>query len=325
MSASALRLVTDEQPAAGGAGKPTVAPLQKLANAFVASRLRTGRWAQSTARGSRYALQRFCRPHGDRPVNQLGRIYVGKWMESLDQMSPATRRTYYGVTREFARWLQAEGHLNRDIFYEHMRPKVPRRMPRGLSAEDMRAIFAECGGDTRMRLIISLMVQEGLRVHEVCKLELGDIDQSAQLLRVIGKGKHERVLPVTDATMKALRAYLADEPMRGSGIVVRARLGTPKQDLVTTAKGMTPVYLCHIISALMFSAGVKGASWDRVASHSLRHTMATDLLRSGAHIRDVQQILGHADLSSTQIYLPLVVHDLRVAMAGRDYEAGPES
>lgn len=298
-------------------------PLQRLADRYIAERVRRGEWSPATARSSKYQLGAFCRLFGDRPVEMLGRAFVGQWLDTIGTMAPASRRTTFGTVRRFCLWLVAEGHLQRDPFHGHRRPKVPRRLPRGLAHDDVALLFAAAGGDRRMRFVLSLMVQEGLRVHEVAKLELGDLDLGDRLVRVVGKGGHERVLPLTAATVSELRGYLAAEPMRGAGVIVRSR-GDGWHGGRRGEVSITSVHLGHLVSELMRAAGVKLAAWDRVASHSLRHTAATDMLRRGAHVRDVQAVLGHADLSSTQVYLPLVVNDLRDVMEGRRYDDAAE-
>lgn len=294
-------------------------PLHRLAERYIREQTRRGHWAPSTARSARYVLGPFCRQYGQRPVNMLGRAFIGQWLDTLGACAPGSRRTSYGTVRGFCTWLVAEGHLQRDPFHGHRRPKVPRRLPRGLATADVAKLFAAAGDDRRMRLVLSLMVQEGLRVHEVAKLELGDLDLGQQTIRIVGKGGHERILPITPATIDALRTYLGSEPMQGAGVLVRSR-GNGWYEPQRTSNGITSMHLGQLVSDLMLAAGVKVAAWDRVAAHSLRHTAATDMLRRGAHVRDVQAVLGHADLSSTQIYLPLVVDDLRTAMVGRVYD-----
>jgi site-specific recombinase XerD len=123
-------------------------------------------------------------------------------------------------------------------------------------------------------------------------------------LLVKGKGGHERVLPITDETWEALVAYLAETGVR-SGPVLRSK--------VRPHCGLTPKYVSDLVSGWMGSVEVPASA------HALRHTCAGDLLRAGVHLRDIQNILGHASLATTELYLPWVVSDLRTAMAGRHY------
>lgn len=128
-------------------------------------------------------------------------------------------------------------------------------------------------------------------------------------MRIVGKGGHERVLPLLDETALALHSYLMEHPC-AAGPLVRS---------YTRRQSLSAGSISRLVSGWMLEAGVKLAPRDGVSAHSNRHTMATDMLLSGAHLRDVQAALGHAHLATTESYIPLVVHGLEAAMAGRSY------
>jgi integrase-like protein len=128
---------------------------------------------------------------------------------------------------------------------------------------------------------------------------------------VNGKGGHQRVLPVSDETWDAVLAYLREHPTT-AGPLIRSYLNPHR--------GVNPAYISTLVGRWMSDAGVKQRSRDGRSAHALRHTAATDMLRAGAHLRDVQQALGHASLSTTQKYLPWVVGSLKEAMSGRTYD-----
>jgi site-specific recombinase XerD len=160
--------------------------------------------------------------------------------------------------------------------------------------------------DNRERLIVLLMRREGLRAIEVANLELADIDSGEHSMIVRGKGGHERALPVTVEVWSAIETYLAE---RGTfdGHLLQAY----QQSYANSEDGITPKYVARLVGDAFRRAGV------RASGHSLRHTFATELLRNGAHLRDVQTALGHVSISTTQIYIPLtVVGDLRGLMEG---------
>jgi site-specific recombinase XerD len=152
---------------------------------------------------------------------------------------------------------------------------------------------------------VCLEVQEGLRACEVVGLELGDVDvDERQLLVRVGKGGHERVLPISGETWDAMEKYLGEYPAKAGPLI---------RSYIHPTRAISAHYVSRLVSEWMHGAGVNDSG------HALRHTMATDSLRNGAHIRDVQAALGHKSIATTQVYLPLLVHDLRSAMGGRSY------
>jgi len=162
--------------------------------------------------------------------------------------------------------------------------------------------------DTRTKLICSLMLEEGLRRGEVATLQLGDLDLAGRLMLVRGKGGTERVLPITDDTFELILAYTDETGFWRGGPVIRS-----KRD---PARSIKPDRVTAIVAGVMREARI------RESAHSLRHTMATDSLRGGAHIRDVQRALGHKHLRTTERYLPWLVDvegGLRQAIGGRHY------
>lgn len=184
-------------------------------------------------------------------------------------------------------------------------PRQPRLLPpRALAVEQVRAIFDNCA-DTRDELVVSLMVQEGLRCMEVAGLQLGDVDAIGRRMRVVGKGGHERVLWITEETLTLLKAYLHDDHPGTAGPLVRS-----KRD---SHRGISPSQVSRLVHRRMVQAGVPESA------HSLRHTAASDMLEHGAHVRTVQAALGHGSLAVTERYLRWLVGELREAMDGRSY------
>lgn len=211
--------------------------------------------------------------------------------------------------KSFCQWLVRRRHIRVDPTTEIPVIRVPRRLPRGLPPEKVAKLLSTAP-DTRGVLMCLLMVQEGLRCSEVGGLQIGDIDFNERTARVLGKGQHERFLPLSEETWRALEAYLREHPATSGPLVRSYRVEW---------RGLRGDTISGLVSEWMSRAGIKGHPRDGVSAHSLRHTSATDMLRAGAHLRDVQHALGHAHLATTETYLPLVVHDLREAMGGRQY------
>jgi len=258
-----------------------------------------------SARTYRNSLRAFASsPLIPADATRLRRQHIERWMEGRHDRARATVRTQLSIVRQFCRWLVEAGYRKTDPSLGIRGPRIPRYLPRGVKRPGVVATFKACP-DTRAVLIICLEVQEGLRACEVAGLELGDIDvDERQLLVRIGKGGHERVLPISDETWDAMEKYLAEHPAK-AGHLIRS-YNHPN-------RGISAAYVSRLVSQWMHDAGVNDSG------HSLRHTMATDSLRNGAHIRDIQAALGHKSIATTQVYLPLLVHDLRSAMGGRTY------
>jgi len=289
----------------------TAAPrtVASLVEPYLAERLARHEIGHGSARNARSALRRFAAVVGDVPVRKLAQVDVERWLETRDRMSAATRRHNLSTVRSFCGWLVRRGHLATNPTIEMPAVRVPRYMPRALPADKVTKLLM-AAPDARARLICLLMVQEGLRCAEVAGLQLGDIDVNARTARIIGKGGHERMLPVSVETWTAKDTYLVEYPAT-SGPLVRSY----KREW----KGLSADRLSGLVSDWMSGAGIKRYNRDGVSAHALRHSCGTDMLHNGAHIRDVQHALGHAHLATTEIYLPLIVNDLRDAMGGRSY------
>lgn len=278
-----------------------------LIEQWASERARRGEIGGLTLTSYRYNMRTFARTTLAAPED-LTRRDIERWLEESD-LSPATARLRLSQLRCFCAWMVEEGILAKDPTFGVRGPREPRRLPRGLPVEAVGQTL-DAAPDSRSQLCILLMVQEGLRRKEVVGLQVGDIDNQERTMLIRGKGGHERVLPISGETWRAMVTYMAEWPAR-SGPLIRS-----------FRDGRSPIQAASVgrmVSEMMFVAGVKGAAGDGRSGHSLRHSMATEMLRRGAHIRDVQAALGHVTIVTTQRYLPLVVNDLREAMGGRTY------
>lgn len=283
--------------------------MQAHIRAYLDARVRMGELKPTTARQQRTTLYQFAEVCNWRDVSTVTRRDIRRWLERAEPWAPGTRRQRFETIRTFLRHMHADGVLRSDPTRGMRAPKEPRRLPRAVRPEQVTKVLLACP-DARARLCAILMVQQGLRRIEVCRLEIGDLDLSYRMMRVHGKGDAERALPITDETMAHLRAYLAEHPAT-SGPLIRS-YQHPR-------RGLHPDTVSSIVTRAMYAAGVKERAYDGTNPHGLRHGAATDMLRAGAHVRDVQHALGHASLVTTETYLPLVVHSLEDAMEGRRY------
>lgn len=287
------------------------ATLGDLIPAYLTERMRRGEIGAATARNARSVLDGLARSYGGGPARALGGDDLGLWVETLGHLAPATRRAAISDVKGFTAWMVRRRYLASDPGAELGRVRLPRYLPRQLGAGPVAELLRACP-DPRARLIVLLQVQEGLRCCEVAGLQLHDISFPDRTVSVRGKGGHERLLPISDETWEALQTYLDGAPCVAGPVIRSYR---------QRWAGLTADTISGMVSEWMADAKIKRRPRDGISAHALRHTSAGDMLRAGAHLRDVQAALGHASLTSTQRYLPTVVNDLRDAMGGRRYRA----
>lgn len=276
--------------------------LPQLVLVYVRERAAAGELCPVTVPHVRRTLLRFA-DQANVPVGHLERAHVEQFLAG--HIAASTRRQRFSTIRTFFAWLAGHGYIDQDPTTGMKPPRQPRPVPRAYSPAVV-ARLLEVAPDTRARLICLLEVQEGLRACEVARLELGDVDHTDRLILIRGKGERERILPLSDETWDALEGYLRDHPAH-AGMLIRS-YNDP-------SAGICAAYVVHLMGRWLRDAGVA-----RGGGHGLRHTMATQLLRGGADVRDVQAALGHATLTSTQVYLPFSdARRLRTVMGGRRY------
>jgi site-specific recombinase XerD len=234
----------------------------------------------------------FADSYGRRPVNLLGRKHIEQWMEQRQDLSPASRRNEFQAVRQFTRWLMVEKQIKTDPCATMRAPKVPRSVPRAMPHDDVQRLLGALP-DNRARLVTALMLNMGLRRGEVLSLQAGDYDTHARTITVVGKGGHARLLPVPDEVAHHMRAYMTERGNVAGPLVLRE----------DGRGGISDSRLGQLVRSWMEDAGVKVRAGDGRAAHSLRHTLATNVVAVEPDLRVVQQILGHVSLTSTQIYL----------------------
>lgn len=192
-----------------------------------------------------------------------------------------------------------EGALPADPTADVSRPKLPKRLPRGLTTDEVDALLAAPDETTTLGLrdaaMLELLYGAGLRVSELVALRVDDVVRTAGFLRVTGKGDKERPVPIHHGALALLERYERD-----SRRVLLAKTGSWPNALFVTARGrgMTRQNFWKRIRQHARKAGIR----TEVHPHRLRHSFATHLLEGGADLRSVQQLLGHADLSTTEVY-----------------------
>jgi integrase/recombinase XerD len=220
--------------------------------------------------------------------------------EDRPAASPATIHRKAACLRSFYRHLRRENVRDSDPTTAISSPRRARRLPKVLNRSEVALLLEQPRGtepcDLRDRALLELMYACGLRASEAISLELGDVDLEAGVLRARGKGSKERVVPVGRAAVEATRIYVE----RGRARLLRGRI---ESRLFVNFRGesLTRQGLYKIVRRHAASAGLA----DRMSPHTLRHTFATHLLAGGCDLRSVQEMLGHADVATTQLYTHL--------------------
>jgi integrase/recombinase XerC len=209
-------------------------------------------------------------------------------------LSGTSIRRFLAAARAFFRYLQREGKVDGNPFVGVAAPKTPRHLPKTLSVEQAGSLMGIAGDDllsTRDRALFELIYSSGLRLAEVAGLNLTDMDLAEHLVRVVGKGAKTRVVPVGAQAVAALRDWLGQ----------RGHHAAPGEKALFISQRGTRLGMRAIQQRLRFWARqlVPGVP---VHPHMLRHSFASHLLESSGDLRAVQELLGHADISTTQVY-----------------------
>jgi integrase/recombinase XerD len=216
--------------------------------------------------------------------------------------------------RSFYRHLRREGTIEHDPTADLRGPRKPQRLPRVLSRDQVARLLSQPNGTAplaqRDRALLELMYACGLRASEAIGLELSDLDLEEAMLCARGKGSKERIVPIGRQAVAAVLSYCND----GRPDLIATRTGgvTRAQTrlfLNSRGTGLTRQGLYKIVQGHARSAGLS----ERMSPHTLRHSFATHLLAGGCDLRSLQEMLGHADLATTQVYTHLSADRLKHA------------
>jgi integrase/recombinase XerD len=193
-------------------------------------------------------------------------------------------------------------------------PRVPSALPKAISEEEVLALLSSVEGEDpvalRDRAVLELLYASGLRISELASLSLGDLDRTAGLVRVLGKGSKERIVPVGRHAREALDQWLSARG-REQLASARYRQRNDAEALFLSTRGRRTSR--QAVWAIVHQAALRAGLSDKVTPHVLRHSFATHLLDHGADIRVVQELLGHASIATTQIYTKVSPERLRRA------------
>src|SRR5688572_9309680 len=240
----------------------------------------------------------------DMPVEHIDRLTIREWMAELhaaDKKKTSIARKLASL-RTFFQFLVREGKLESNPAKLVATPKIERKLPNHLSVEDAVRFIETPDTNTdlgrRDRAIIEFLYATGIRVGELVSMNLRDIDFRERLVRVTGKRKKQRIVPFHEHALQALMRYLSEtRPVFLNNAPIAER---DNQAVFLNYQGtrITTRSVGRMIDKYISQC----SDIHDISPHSLRHTFATHLLDSGADLRDIQELLGHALLSTTQIY-----------------------
>ncbi len=319
-----------------GEGEPATADLSPRAGEFLAYLAVERAASPNTCRNYRQAILEFEAWHrglaGSGPDwISLERDNFRHYLRHLGRsgLKRASIQLRFSGLRSFYKFLVRRGHMEQSPIRNLALPKTEKRMPVFLTREQVLDLLnaprrmAESGareaGDEALALrdqaILETIYSCGLRIAELCTLEAGRIDWDQSLLRVIGKGRKERQLPIGGPALAAIKVYWKTLPSAPAGAAPA---------FYADAKGTKPVYprlVQHRLKIYLACCGLDAG----ITPHKLRHSYATHILDAGADLRSVQELLGHAHLSTTQVYTHVTLDRLKKAYDAAHPRAGNDA
>ncbi|MFH1281920.1 MAG: tyrosine recombinase XerC [Candidatus Omnitrophota bacterium] len=250
-------------------------------------------------------LQGFNKFITGKELDQIGYLDLRKYLAVLKEKNFRNRTVGRRLSslRSFFRFLCREGHLKVNPILMLSSPKLEKHLPSFMTEDEVRRLiesaFAKTPKDIsglRDRAILEVFYSSGLRISELVGLNLGDVDFISGILKIRGKGKKERIVPIGETALAAVKKYLEKRNKQTEAVFLNNHYRR------ITTRGVR-----YLVVKYLNASGTKPG----VSAHTFRHSFATHLLNHGADLRTVQELLGHANLSSTQIYTHLTTDKLK--------------
>ncbi len=259
-------------------------------------------YSRHTLVNYRIDLEEFIKFCGESPVEKTDYLLLRKFLAHLRTKShaPRTLARKLSSLRSFFKFLQRENHIKDNPAVLLSTPKLDKKLPHFLSEKEMIQFIEAPPADKlsgkRDRAIFETLYSTGMRVSELVGLDLQDVDFIGNIIKVMGKGKKERLVPVGNKALESIREYLQERKSQSTALFLNKNGGR------LTTRGVLNITQKYIAIASIT---------NHVSPHVLRHSFATHLLNNGADLRSVQELLGHANLSTTQIYTHVTTERLK--------------
>lgn len=230
-------------------------------------------------------------------INDVTVEDVNSYFKFAQNLSVKSRARMASSIRAFIKFITMSGMKTSLDIDDVQLPKLPRKLPDVLSREEVEILINSIQGEdflsVRDRAILELLYATGMRVTELCNLKIENVDFNEQLIRVVGKGNKERIVPVGLSALKSLDRWMNE---RSRALLSRKKISP----FVFLSRTLRPLTRDSVFRILKKRAGQTGIS--KVYPHILRHSCATHMIENGADLRAVQMLLGHSSLTTTEIY-----------------------
>jgi len=301
---------------------PGPEPIARLGEQFLAHLAVERSLSHNTVSSYRRDLAKYfshLQARGIALIGDVGPEDVASFAECLEGMARASVARSMTAVRSFHAFVFEEGSAGANPAADVRPPKIPSRLPKAMDIDDVAALIAAGGAGEgpaplRDRALLEVLYATGARISEAVGLVVDDLDADSRVLRLFGKGRKERVVPMGTYAWEALDAYL----VRGRPVLAERGRGVPQVFLNTLGRPLSRQSAWAVLQQAAERAGLAGAGVPderRISPHTLRHSFATHLLAGGADVRVVQEMLGHASVTTTQIYTKVTVDHLREVYA----------
>lgn len=259
-------------------------------------------YSRHTVLNYRHDLKDFAGFWGENPIEKIDYLSLRKYLAALKEKNLGSRTVNRRLSalRSFFKFLTREGFLKANPITSISSPKQEKHLPQFLTEEEVvkliDAVLPKDERGLRDRAILETFYSTGMRISELVGLDDNDVDTISGVAKVMGKGRKERIVPIGEEAITAIRKYLESRKRKTSALFLN------KNGTRITTRGVR-----LIVDKYLHVAGIK----EGVSPHTLRHSFATHLLNRGADLRSVQELLGHANLSTTQIYTHLTTDRLK--------------
>ncbi len=259
-------------------------------------------YSKHTILNYRADLEEFLKFIGEGALEKVDYLTVRKYLALLKEKNLGSRSVgrKLSALRSFFKFLTREGYLKANPISSVASPKQEKHLPLFLTEEEVKNLIEAAKTDDerglRDRAILETLYSTGIRISELTGLDAEDVDFISCVAKVLGKGKKERMVPMGDTAVSAIRAYLKSRKKTAQALFLNKN-GSRLSD--RGIRGIVDKYI-HRVSTK-----------HGISPHTLRHSFATHLLNRGADLRSVQELLGHANLSTTQIYTHLTTERLK--------------
>ena len=240
-----------------------------------------------------YSLSEFLQKEGIKDLAAIKRVHLNMYIKNLYD----GKYTPYSIAREIAsikgffKWLNVSNLISHNPALAVEQPKLPKRLPKVLSMKEINELLDE-KMSVLHKAIFELLYAAGLRVSELTDIQVNNIDLKSKYLRCIGKGSKERIVPIGNKACIAVKNYLKDRDF----YIKKYNLNTKYLFIKENGKKLNRQDVYLFINSI-------GENINKdISPHTIRHSFATHLLENGADLRVVQELLGHSDVSTTQLY-----------------------